>query len=292
MAPAITAMLRNIISTDRLNGWAAGLVLLVGAALLAAAGPRGLGALAARPSRPVILELGRGQRPDSAALTIAIEALERATSWRGSAPNTYGDLALLKLERARREVADPEFALSEIEAGVSVQRVSLALAPSSASGWARLVYAEQLREEKLRAQQAWALNPDGPPDGPSEGASDGAPAEIMPHPLVASRPAQKAAALEALEMAFLTRDLSFSLVRFRLGAALARWSELPPWMQRAARAEILQLTRYGRRGMEALVDFYLAPPGPQAVELIERELAADPKREAFFIKRLNRRRSS
>ncbi len=281
-------MLRNIISTDRLNGWAAGLVLLVGAALLAAAGPRGLGALAARPSRPVILELGRGQRPDSAALTIAIEALERATSWRGSAPNTYGDLALLKLERARREVADPEFALSEIEAGVSAQRVSLALAPSSASGWARLVYAEQLREEKLRAQQAWALNLDGPPDGPS----DGAPAEIMPHPLVASRLAQKAAALEALEMAFLTRDLSFSLVRFRLGAALARWSELPPWMQRAARAEILQLTRYGRRGMEALVDFYLAPPGPQAVELIERELADDPKREAFFIKRLNRRRSS
>ncbi len=93
-------------------------------------------------------------------------------------------------------------------------------------------------------------------------------------------------------MAFLTRDLSFSLVRFRLGAALARWSELPPWMQRAARAEILQLTRYGRRGMEALVDFYLAPPGPQAVELIERELAADPKRGAFVIKRLNRRRSS
>jgi len=289
-------MLRNIISTDRLNGWAAGLVLLVGAALLAAAGPRGLGALAARPSRPVILELGRGQRPDSAALTIAIEALERATSWRGSAPNTYGDLALLKLERARREVADPEFALSEIEAGVSVQRVSLALSPSSASGWARLVYAEQLREEKLRAQQAWALNPDGPldrpPDRPPDGPSEGAPAEIMPHPLVASRLAQKAAALEALEMAFLTRDLSFSLVRFRLGAALARWSELPPWMQRAARAEILQLTRYGRRGMEALVDFYLAPPGPQAVELIERELAADPKREAFFIKRLNRRRSS
>ena len=98
-----------------------------------------------------------------------------------------------------------------------------------------------------------------------------------------------AAALEALEMAFLTRDLSFSLVRFRLAASLARYPELPSWLQGLARAEVLELTRYGGRGLEALVDLSVSPPGPESAALIDAELADDPALQANFARRLERR---
>jgi len=218
-----------------------------------------------------VLALGRGQVPDDDVLATGVEALERATAGRNRDPDAYGDLALLKLERARRELANPELALAEIEAAVAAQRAGLALAPARGSGWARLVYAEELRAEKGRALRAWALEP-----APAASLLDAASGADV-------------AALEALEMAFLTRDLSFSLVRFRLGAALARWAELPPWLHGVARGEVLELTRYGRRGTDALIDFYLAPPGPETVAIIDEELAADPKQQAYFAKRLKRR---
>ncbi len=243
------------------------LVLSAGLALFVAAGTRAIGALEARPARPAVLALGRGQVPDDDVLATGVEALERATAGQNRDPDAYGDLALLNLERARRELANPELALAEIEAAAAAQRAGLALAPARGSGWARLVYAEELRAEKRRALRAWALEPDAAAPPGDDGA----------------------AALEALEMAFLTRDLSFSLVRFRLGAALARWAELPPWLHGVARGEVLELTRYGRRGTDALIDFYLAPPGPETVAIIDEELAADPKQQAHFAKRLERR---
>ena len=87
-------------------------------------------------------------------------------------------------------------------------------------------------------------------------------------------------------MAFLTRDLSFSLVRFRLAAALDQWAMLRPWLRTAARAEVLELTRYGARGMDALVDLYLASPHPA---VIVEELADAPQQKADFERRLARR---
>ena len=245
------------------------LVLSAGLALFVAAGTRAIGALEARPARPAVLALGRGQAPDDDVLATGVEALERATAGQNRDPDAYGDLALLNLERARRELANPELALAEIEAAAAAQRAGLALAPARGSGWARLVYAEELRAEKRRALRAWALEPAASPLDAASGAD--------------------VAALEALEMAFLTRDLSFSLVRFRLGAALARWAELPPWLHGVARGEVLELTRYGRRGTDALIDFYLAPPGPETAAIIDEELAADPKQQAYFAKRLKRR---
>jgi len=75
-------------------------------------------------------------------------------------------------------------------------------------------------------------------------------------------------------------------VRFRLAAALDQWEMLRPWLRTAARAEVLELTRYGARGMDALVDLYLASPHPA---VIDEELAAAPQQQAYFEQRLARR---
>ena len=48
----------------------------------------------------------------------------------------------------------------------------------------------------------------------------------------------------------------------------------------------LELTRYGTRGMDALVDLYLASPHPA---VIDEELAAAPNQQAYFEQRLARR---
>ncbi len=235
--------------------WRAGLGLLVGLALVAGGVTRSLGALVARAAHPVVHALGLGQTPDGASLARGVAALERSAGWRGTPARTYGDLALLQLERARREEADPGLFVPRIDAGVVAQRAALALAPADGSGWARLVYAQQLR---ARAH-----------GGPG-----------------ASRATIGAATPGVLEMTFLTRDLSFSLVRFRLAAALDQWAMVRPWLRTAARAEVLELTRYGARGMDALVDLYLTSPRP---EVIGEELAANPKQKADFEQRLARR---
>jgi hypothetical protein len=133
------------------------------------------------------------------------------------------------------------------------------------------VYAQDLRAKAVAAQALWAVAP-----AHSQAAPDDA------------RAAQ-AEGLRALEMAFLTRDLSFSLVRFRLDAALARWEDLRPWLRNAARAEVLELTRYGARGMDALVELYLGSPQHW---VIDEELAADSAQRAYFEKRLARRTHS
>lgn len=271
------------------RGWAsvvsAAAVLILGLGLFFAASSRAWVAFEARPAGPVVFALGRGQAPDAAALSEGIEALERATAGAGGRridPAAYGSLALLRLEQARREASRPELALAEISAGVTAQRAGLERAPASGSGWARLVYAEELRGEKLRAQQAWALAPN-----PGDAAGLGLEAESEAG--LGTGAEADALALEALEMAFLTRDLSFSLVRFRLAASLARYSELPSWLQGLARAEVLELTRYGGRGLEALVDLYVSPPGPESAALIEVELAAEPASQTGFARRLERR---
>jgi hypothetical protein len=173
-------------------------------------------------------------------------------------------LALLQLERARRAYKQPEVSLPLIESGVAAQREALAEAPARGSGWARLVYAQDLKTQAIEAQALWAVVPADMPD---------------------ARVAQ-AEGLLALEMAFLTRDLSFSLVRFRLDAALARWEQLRPWLRNAARAEVLELTRFGARGMDALVELYLGSPQHW---VIDEELAGDSAQRAYFEKRLARR---
>jgi len=215
-----------------------------------------MSALAARDAHPVVHALGLGQAPDDASLARGVAALERSAEWRGTPARRYGDLALLQLELARREEANPGRFVRRINAGVAAQRAALALAPADGSGWARLVYAQ-----KLRARER------GDPAAARAASND-------------------ADSLGALEMAFLTRDLSFSLVRFRLAAALDQWAMLRPWLRTAARAEVLELTRYGARGMDALVDLYLASPHPA---VIDEELAAAPQQKADFEQRLARR---
>ena len=196
------------------------------------------------------------------------DLLARAAQRPGAPASIHGDLALLLLESARRAEADPDRALAEVAAAVAAQRRALALSPAQGSGWARLVYAHDLGERLARSQAIWALGPD---DGP-------------PAPAVT-----EAEALEALEMAFLTRDLSFSLVRFRLQAAGERWASLSPWLRTAARGEVLQLTRYGVRGADALVDLFLAEPGSPLVAIIAEELEAAPNQQTLFERRLARR---
>jgi len=214
---------------------------------------RGLTAWAARPAHTVVFELGRGQAPEDSALEEAVTALQEAAAGPGPSARTYGNLALLQLERARRAgPGAPDFA-AWIDSAVEAQRAGLALAPANGSGWARLTYAE-----KLRAQAPGAAPPG-------------------------------LAAAQALEMSFLTRDLSFSLVRFRLEAALDDWATLRPWLRDAARDEVHELTRYGARGMDALVELYLRSPHP---DIIDEELSADPKQKAYFEKRLARRLKS
>jgi hypothetical protein len=173
-------------------------------------------------------------------------------------------LALLQLERARRAYDQPWVSLPLIELGVAAQREALAGAPARGSGWTRLVYAQDLKTQALEAQALWAVVPVELPDG---------------------RVAQ-AEGLLALEMAFRTRGLSLSLVRFRLEAALARWEQLRPWLRDAARAEVLELTRFGARGMDALVELYLDSPQQW---VIDEELATDSAQRAYFEKRLARR---
>lgn len=234
----------------------AGFALVVGLALAVGGGTRAMSALAARAAHPVVHALGLGQAPDDASLARGVAALERSAEWRGTPARRYGDLALLQFELARREQANPGQFVPRINAGVAAQRTALALAPADGSGWARLVYAQ-----KLRTRQR------GDPAAGRATSND-------------------AGSLGALEMAFLTRDLSFSLVRFRLAAALDQWAMLRPWLRTAARAEVLELTRYGTRGMDALVDLYLASPHPA---VIDEELAAAPQQQAYFEQRLARR---
>ncbi len=243
-------------------------LLVMGAALVVAAAPRGLASWAARGAGPVVHALGRGQSPDDGSLAAGIEALWRAANYLGAPASIHGDLALLLLESARRRASDPERALTEVRAAVDAQRRGLALSPADGSGWARLVYAHDLGESLALARAIWALDPNDP-----------APLPAM----------TEAEALEALEMAFLTRDLSFSLVRFRLEAAGQRWQSLPPWLRTAARKEVLELTRYGVRGADALVDLYLARPDGPLVAIIEEELESDPKQKTLFERRLARR---
>jgi hypothetical protein len=251
--------------------WRAVFGLVIGLALAAGGIARGLAAWAARPAHPVVYALGRGAEPDPALLVTGAAALARSAQWPGASARVRGDLALLQLERARRAYAEPGVSLRLIEAGVAAQRAALGGAPARGSGWARLVYAQDLRAKAVAAQALWAVAP-----ADSQGARDDA------------RAAQ-AEGLRALEMAFLTRDLSFSLVRFRLDAALARWEDLRPWLRNAARAEVLELTRYGARGMDALVELYLGSPQHW---VIDEELAADSAQRAYFEKRLARRTHS
>ncbi len=247
--------------------WRAGFGLVIGLALVAGSVGRGLAAWAARPAYSVVYALGRGTEPDPALLLAGTAALERSAQWSGASARVRGHLALLQLERARRAYAAPGVSLPLIEAGVAAQRAALAAAPARGSGWARLVYAQDLKAQAIAAQALWAVVPADVPD---------------------ARVAQ-AEGLLALEMAFLTRDLSFSLVRFRLDAALARWEDLRPWLRNAARAEVLELTRYGARGMDALVELYLGSPQHW---VIDEELAADSAQRAYFEKRLARRTHS
>ena len=244
--------------------WRAGFGLVVGLALVTGGVGGGLAAWVARPAHSVVYTLGRGGEPDPALLVASTAALERSAQWPGTSAQVHGDLALLQLERARRAYAQPRVSLPLIESGVAAQREALAGAPARGSGWARLVYAQDLKTQAIEAQAIWAVVPVDLPDG---------------------RVAQ-AEGLLALEMAFLTRDLSFSVVRFRLDAALSRWEQLRPWLRNAARAEVLELTRFGARGMDALVDLYLGSPQHW---VIDEELATDSAQRAYFEKRLARR---
>lgn len=232
-----------------MKGWGA-IGLVVGLAALAFGLTRGLTAWAAKPSDQPVFELGRGGTPDDTSLVEGVGALQRAAARPGVSARTLGDLALLQLERARR--AGPTHAdfRVRIDRAVAAQRAALSRAPANGSGWARLVYAE-----KLRAQA-----PGAPPPG--------------------------AAAARALEMSFRTRDLSFSLVRFRLEAALGDWATIRPWLRDAARSEVHELTRYGVRGIDALVECSLRFP---RLDIIGEELAADADQKALFEKRLARR---
>ena len=244
--------------------WRAGFGLVVGLALVVGGIGRGLAAWSARPAHPVVYTLGRGGEPDPALLVASTAALERSAQWSGASARVHGNLALLQLERARRAYAQPEVSLNLIESGVAAQREALAGSPARGSGWARLVYAQDLKAQAIAAQALWAVVPADVPD---------------------ARVAQ-ANGMLALEMAFLTRDLSFSLVRFRLDAALARWEQLRPWLRNAARDEVLELTRFGARGMDALVELYLGSPQHW---VIDEELAGDSAKRAYFEKRLARR---
>ena len=95
----------------------------------------------------------------------------------------------------------------------------------------------------------------------------------------------------ALEMSFLTGRLEYAPMRFRLQLILREWQALDPEMRAAGRAEVRRLARYGQRGLDALVDVYLASEGAGS-EIIGEVLAGAPQDRVRFERRLERSRRS
>ncbi len=93
------------------------------------------------------------------------------------------------------------------------------------------------------------------------------------------------ASRDALEMSLLTGRRERAPMAFRLQLILQEWEALDAEMRVAGRAEIRQLARYGRAGLDALVDAYRSSGGS---EIIHEVLAEAPEDLVRFERRLKR----
>ncbi len=113
---------------------------LMGAGLLALAGPRAVAALVSLPGGPVLARVQAMEPVRSEALDVLIGAEDAALAWVDSGRRRT-DRALALLLRARQQdAADNEF-LADSLTGL---KAGLARAPANAFAWTRLAYAETL----------------------------------------------------------------------------------------------------------------------------------------------------
>jgi len=203
--------------------------LLVGAALLLLGLSGLLGATLDLPAVPALIAIRESRPVTAEGLARAVASAERSQRWGGNAAS-LSDLSLLKLMQAESsDTLEPE-RLRLLQESRTIQEASLARAPASTDGWARLTYARYslgvLEEGRvLQEELGEGLDP-------------------------ASR--------EALEMSFRTGRLERAPMLFRVQVLLREWEALDPELRALANAQIRQLTRYGQRDLDALIDVYRA----------------------------------
>ena len=214
-------------SPDEFGVRAAG--LLVGGALLLLGLPGLLGATLDLPAAPALLAI-RESRPVAAEdLARAVASAERSQRWGGNAVS-LSDLSLLKLMQAESsDTLEPE-RLRLLQESRTIQEASLARAPASTDGWARLTFARYslsvLEKERVLQEEL------------GEGLD----------------PASRA----ALEMSFRTGRLERAPMLFRIQILLREWETLDPELRALGNAQIRQLSRYNQRDLDALIDVYQA----------------------------------
>ena len=114
--------------------------LFVGGALLVLGLLGLLGAALALPAGPALIAIREGRPPAADRLARAVASAERLQRWGGSAAS-LSDLALLKLIQAEAgDIPGPE-RLQRLQESQTIQAASLARAPASTDGWARLTFA-------------------------------------------------------------------------------------------------------------------------------------------------------
>ncbi len=114
--------------------------LFVGGALLVLGLSGLLGAVLALPAGPALIAIREGRPPATDPLARAVASAERSQRW-GSSAALLSDLALLKLIQAEAgDIPEPE-RLQRLQESQRAQEASLARAPASTDGWARLTFA-------------------------------------------------------------------------------------------------------------------------------------------------------
>ena len=114
--------------------------LFVGGALLVLGLSGLLGAVLALPAGPALIAIREGRPPTADPLARAVASAERSQRW-GENAASLSDLALLKLIQAEAgDIPEPE-RLQRLQESQTAQEASLARAPASTDGWARLTFA-------------------------------------------------------------------------------------------------------------------------------------------------------
>ncbi len=151
MYPATTTTTAATISTE--SGWARVALfggLLLGLALLALSLPRLAREVAALPAGPAVYAARGGREPGDERVARATRALEHSLRW-STSPALLSKLALLKLVALRSgKRRAPERLLD----AMGTQERSLALAPASSDGWARLAYSRYALAGMVAATRA------------------------------------------------------------------------------------------------------------------------------------------
>jgi hypothetical protein len=100
-----------------------------------------LGSALALPAGPALNTIRGGRTVADNHVARAVAAVERSLRWGVAPAASLSDLALLKLVQAQsRDATTPEGAQLLMES-LAAQETSLAQAPASTNGWARLTYA-------------------------------------------------------------------------------------------------------------------------------------------------------